>query len=327
MNTLPLQFVERLKLLYPDSYESVLSFFSQTKPLSIRVNPLKTSVSHTLTALFQAGLQAQIVPWYEHAVIAGSVSAKILTELDLYKQGGFFIQSLSSMIPALILNPAPGDVVLDMAAAPGAKTSQMATLMKNKGTIIANDIDRNRIFKLKSILANQGVINTEIINIPGQSLWKKYPEYFDKVLLDVPCSMEGRFNTKDPKSYSHWSSKKVKNLAKLQKWMLRSALSSVKQGGMVVYSTCTLAPEENEEVVSWILEKEKGNVSVHNIKLKDAPLQNGLTSWKEKKFPSDLAHTKRIVPDGKMEGFFIAALIKTGKTVYRGDSLEHSNLY
>src|SRR6185437_11372051 len=120
------------------------------------------------------------------------------------------------------------DVILDMTASPGSKTTQMATLMHNQGKIIANDKSRQRVFRLKANLKQQGVTNTDTFSLPGEFLWRKFPEVFDEVLLDAPCSMEGRISLLDEESYKDWSVKKVKELANLQKWLIRSAVSCVK---------------------------------------------------------------------------------------------------
>ena len=238
-----------------------------------------------------------------------------ITELSVYKEGKVYIQSLSSMIPALILSPTKDDVVLDMAAAPGSKTTQMAMMMNNGGQIVANDMSHERLYKLKANLAQQSVTNTTCSHSAGQSLWQRYPEYFDKVLLDAPCSMEGRFDGTDPETFDDWSTKKIKRLSKLQKWLLRSAVSATKVGGTIVYSTCTLAPEENEEVINWILEKEARTVQLEDISIEGLEMMNGLTSWQDKQFTPELTKTKRILPSNTMEGFYIAKIKKIQSNV------------
>src|SRR6202035_4766795 len=122
-----------------------------------------------------------------------------------------------------------------------------------------------RLFKLKENFKTMGVINAKVLNLPGESFWKQLPEYFDKTLVDVPCSMEGRIRCDDPKSYKDWSTKKIKQLSKLQKYLLRSAVSATKVGGTIVYSTCTLAPEENEEVIEWVVNKTPDALIVEKI--------------------------------------------------------------
>ena len=151
--------------------------------------------------------------------------------------------------------------------------------------------------------------------MPGELIWQKYPEYFDKVLVDVPCSMEGRFRCDDGATYEDWSTGKIKKLAKIQKWILRSAVSAAKPGGTIVYSTCTLAPEENEEIIDWLLEKEKGKVVAEDVVMQGFAFDPSLSSWNNVVFSSQVAKTKRIFPQKNMEGFFIAKLKKVSSTL------------
>ena len=285
-NCLPEKFIEKLSVLIPEKSkrDQVLASFSQEKKTAIRINTLNASVKEILVLFEEEQIQFEQSDIAKEALIILNKTSRELTEMAAYKEGKIYIQSLSSMIPALVLDPQKDEKILDMAAAPGSKTSQIAALMNNTGELVANDIDRNRLFRLRSVLAQLNVTNTKVISIPGQRLWEQYKEYFDRVLLDAPCSMEGRFNCDDPISIAHWSQKKVKNLAKLQKWLLRSAISATKVGGTIVYSTCTMSPEENEEIVEWILEKEKGTIQ-HTL-------------------------SKRILPDSYMEAFFIASFLK-----------------
>jgi 16S rRNA (cytosine1407-C5)-methyltransferase len=207
------------------------------------------------------------------------------------------------MLPIFLLDPKPEELVLDMAAAPGSKTIQIAEYMKNTGTIIANDISRTRIYKMQANLNHYGVLNAVTSTIPGQKIWMKYPEYFDKVLIDAPCSMEGRIKTYDISSYKNWSVKEIKKLAKIQKWLLRAAISATKPGGSIIYSTCTLAPEENEDVIRWILEKEKKAITLEKIEFTTLPNK------------SLLPGTFKIFPTSICEGFFIAKIKKCKSNV------------
>ena len=293
MESLPDDFIKRITARYSTITKDVIPQIFCKKPVSVRVNTLKSTTLDVTSQLDDLAIPFEKISWYQDAFLVPTATAKQITETLLYKEGRIYIQSFSSMIPALVLNPKSGEKILDMAAAPGSKTTQMAMMMKNKGEILANDIDSNRIYRLKSLLSNQGVTNAITSRLPGQSLWTKYPEYFDTVLLDAPCSMEGKFDINDPKSYDHWSLRKVKNLSKLQRWMLRSAVSATKTGGTIVYSTCTLSPEENEEVIEWILEKEKDNIILEKIIIENLPLEKGY-----------------ILPSSKMEGFFVAKLKK-----------------
>ncbi|HSW89144.1 MAG TPA: RsmB/NOP family class I SAM-dependent RNA methyltransferase, partial [Candidatus Saccharimonadales bacterium] len=238
-----------------------------------------------------------------------------LMETPLYKEGLLYIQSLSSMIPALVLNPHPKELVLDLAAAPGSKTTQMATMMRNTGILVANDISRARMYKLKANVANQSVTNTTFLNLPGQFIWKKYPEYFDRTLVDAPCSLEGRINCYDPKSYQDWSPKKVDLLSQKERFLLRSAISATKPGGIIVYSTCTLSPEENEEVIDWILKKEGDAIDIEPIEIKGLKSDEPIMQWRKQTFNPRIKNTLRIFPSSTMEGFFVAKIRKLKSTI------------
>ena len=240
---------------------------------------------------------------------------RALSETPQYRNGELYVQSLSSMLPPLILNLQPGERVLDIAAAPGSKTTQMASLMDNHGEIIANDTSRTRIYRLKANMALQGASIAHVSRDDGRAIWKRYPEYFDKALVDVPCSMEGRFNTQDPKTYQDWSLKKVKDLSHLQRWLLRSAISATRPGGIIVYSTCTMSPEENEEVIDWVLAKERGNVIVEDVRLSGAVFDPAILVWNAKKFDTSIGKSARIYPTNLMEGFYIAKLKKIRSSV------------
>jgi NOL1/NOP2/sun family putative RNA methylase len=235
--------------------------------------------------------------------------------INLYKEGYLYVQSLSSMIPPLVLDPKKDEKILDIAAAPGSKTTQMATMMGNTGEILGNDTSPIRRLKLQANLKIQGATNTYTSGFAAQMIWEKFPEFFDKVLCDVPCSMEGRFATYEPKSYLGWSVKKVKNLSKLQKWMLRSAVSAAKEGGRIVYSTCTISPEENEEVIDWILDKEKGNIILEKISVTGLRFSEGITEWEGAKYNPEVLKCARIIPSDTMEGFFIASIRKIRSNV------------
>ncbi len=256
------------------------SIFDRILPTTFRVNTLKADPMSVNSALNKFNISFR----QEGFGFITSNPLREIQELDIYKNGEIYVQSLSSMLPPIILDPKSNEIILDICAAPGSKTSQIAALMQNTGQIIANDNSRIRIYKLEANLKNLGVTNTIIIHSSGQSLWQKYPDYFDKALVDVPCSMEGRFCTLNPKTYRDWSPVKVKILSKLQRFLLRSAFGCTKSGGTIVYSTCTLNTTENEAVVEWLIKKESGRV--------------------------ELISTQRINPSATMEGFFVAKLRK-----------------
>lgn len=314
---LPKQFLERLIVLYGNKkLDDVLKAFSVERPTTFRVNTLKTKIEHVLSVLQKHSFDVKPIPWIRGGFRLEHASLRDLQETNLYKNGEVYVQSTSSMIPALVLSPKKDESILDLTAAPGSKTTQMASLMQNTGQIVANDNSPIRIHKLKANLEMQGVTNTKVTHIAGQILWQTYPEHFDKALLDAPCSMEGRYSLKDPQESGEWSIKRIQSLADRQNWLLRSAVSATKPNGCIVYSTCTIAPEENEEVIAWILKKEKGAVILEDIVIPNLPMVDGLTRWKNREFGSEMKKTKRIIPSKDMEGFFIAKLKKLRPTIH-----------
>lgn len=308
---LPVTFLEKLKTLFSEEeIENIIASYSLPSDPSIRLNTLLADEKTILSELAKDQMSLQPIPWYKGAFLVMNMTTQDIIKLPSFEKGYFYLQGLSSMLPVLILDPKGEDIVLDMAAAPGSKTTQIATLLHNKGKIFANDISRERLFKLRAIIKQQGVTNTEIMTLPGEKIWQELPDYFDKVLLDAPCSMEGRFQADEVASYDHWSPKKVKELSHRQRYLLWSAVSTTKVGGTIVYSTCTLSPEENEEVVNFVVEKAQGSVSIEKIEIEGVPAKNGLTSWKKKIFLPELSNTMRILPQKNYEGFYVAKLRK-----------------
>jgi NOL1/NOP2/sun family putative RNA methylase len=307
-------FYKRLKqLVDTQTYRSILKAYSCVHKTTFRVNRIKTSNENAIKVLQDNSIPFKQISWYPDAFIIDA-SKETLMNLDIYKNGSIYVQSLSSMLPVLVMDTQPNDKILDIASAPGSKTTQIASILNNTGEILANDNSHIRIYKLKANLLLQGVTNTHVVFGAGQILWKQYPEYFDKTLVDVPCSMEGRFNTAIPSTYDHWSLSKVKELSERQKWLLRSAISATKVNGIIVYSTCTLSPEENEGVIDWILKKEKGRVVVEDIH-KSFPLSPSISKWNDKEYAHDVTKTKRIIPTSTMEGFYVAKLRKIESTI------------
>ncbi len=308
---LPAGFLERLKqIVPPQKFDEFVNTFTEPKPTTFRVNILKASPSPMKERLEHAGFGLEIVRWYPAAFILRRGALRDLQKEEAYAKGEIYVQSLPSMIPPLVLNPQPGEVILDLTAAPGSKTTQIATLMKGEGRLVANDNDKVRFFKLKANVESQGVSNVELSLRYGESFGKYQPEIYDRVLLDAPCSAEGRFLTREPKSFGFWKPAKVKEMARKQKKLVFSALHALKTGGLMVYSTCTYAPEENEEVLNWALEKFQPAIELEEIRL---PLTNqmaGLSRWQKEGFDPSVRRAVRIMPTRDMEGFFVAAIRK-----------------
>ena len=316
-SSLPKPFVERLKnIIPPQKYQETLTSFAQKRPTTLRTNTLKIKSNQLRKDLADKGILIHPVPWYSDAFYLDNISLRDLEKTKEYSEGLLYVQSLSSMIPPIILNPNPHQKVLDITAAPGSKTTQIAAFMGNQGELIANDISPIRILKLKSILNRLGVTNTKVTQKPAERIWLDYPEYFDKVLVDAPCSMEGRCSIWEKDSMKNWSVGNINKLSYKQKTILRSAVSAAKVGAYIVYSTCTLSAEENEEVVDWILNKEKGALEIEPIHIPHLSFLPGMTEWDSKRYHPNLQKTLRILPDKYMEGFYIAKLKKIRSTVH-----------
>lgn len=312
---LPKILIARLeKLLSKNKFYQTLRAFSEKRPATFRTNTLKITSSDLVERLENNGFKIKKVNWYKDAFIY-SGSQRDLEKTDFYKNGFFYIQSLSSMIPPIILEPKPGEKILDITAAPGSKTTQIAGMMQNRGEIVANDVSKVRLEILKANLIKQGVNIVKTSNNDARNVWLENREYFDRTLADVTCSMEGTISSFDRNTYKGWSPENIKILSHKSKYILRSAVSSTRVGGRVVYSTCTLAPEENEEVIDWILEKEKNSLTVERIYVPGIVTDSGVLEWEGKRYSSQVANTVRIIPSELMEGFFIATLRKIKPTV------------
>lgn len=321
--TVPVQLLTLLKELYPEYFSQICSAWQAPKALTIRHNPLKDPDTEALAELTNLGLTITPMPWYQDAwlVTAPNLAvSELIAKLESSKAhqiGQVYRQNLASMIPPLLLDLPDNAQVLDIAASPGSKTSQIAAILNNSGAIVANDISQPRLYKLRGNLERLGVTNVTTRHGLGEKIWQQFPAVFDSALVDVPCSMEGRIRFDKPATYENWSIKQNKSLAKRQQWLLMSAISTTKPGGCIVYSTCTLSPIENECVIDWVLSRSKRQLRIETITIPDFPsnLENGeqvvvpgLTQWEKKTFAPDLAKTWRIIPNSLMEGFYVAKL-------------------
>jgi len=214
-------------------------------------------------------------------------------------------------VAVCILDPQPGERVLDMCAAPGSKTSQMAAHMNNEGTIAAIDAIRKRCYKLRSVLKLLGVTNATVTLLDARR-YRNDGELFDKILVDAPCSSEGRFLNNVPRTYAYWSTRKVKEMVRKQRGILIHAARLLKPGGVLVYSTCTFSPEENEGVINWLLKKVKTAVKIDSIKADSVLTYSPLQEWQGTVYNKRVQNCARVLPTKKMEGFFIAKITKEG---------------
>jgi len=290
-------FKEYFESLIPGELDKFIE--SCKKPLleSIRVNHLKISPEKLKENLSTQGWEFAPVPFYGNALIVKKRNASLGNTLE-HCMGHYYVQEQSSMIPPLVLNPKPGEVVLDCCASPGSKTTQMSEMMNNEGVIVANDMGLGRVSILSANLERMGSENVIVTNGDGNR-FGKYPEMFDKILLDAPCTGYGAIR-KDWSIAKMFNPKAYRFLANMQKELLKNCWKALKPKGEMVYSTCTLTKEENEDNISEFLGYNP-DAKIADIALKGFENQRGI----------DLKESIRIWPHRiDMEGFFIAKLVK-----------------
>lgn len=303
---LPIDFIDELNDEFSSKMvDKILNGICEKRYTTFRINTIKTNLEEIRKVLEKNKIEVEELDLNGTiAFIVKNKNEKELKKLEIYNEGKIYLQSISSMIPPIVLNPKENDKVLDLTAAPGSKTTQMAAMMNNKGSILANEIDKIRFERLKYNLNMQNVIIAETINKDGVLIGDLFEEEFDKVLLDAPCSGEGRFRIDDKETYLKWSIKMKKELSKLQKELLKSASKACKKGGKIVYSTCTLNRSEDEEIVDYAI-KELG-LELEEIDLKMKNIIHGNTKGLDK----SIDKTIKIIPNKNTEGFYVAKFIK-----------------
>lgn len=310
---LPALFLERLKNILPEAlYGRALQGFFSPRPLTVRINTLRTGRGPLLQELKKRNIVYREIAWSKEALILDGISPEGLGAGDLVTEGLIYRQGLSSMLPAVLLAPRPEDQVLDMCAAPGSKATQMAALMNNQGKIICVEAVRGRYYKLKSVARITGADNISF-HLMDARRFRARGRLFDKILVDAPCSSEGRFRADTPKTFAYWSLRKIKETVRKQKGLLLAASRLLRPGGVLVYSTCTFAPEENEGVVHWLLKKTEGSLQTEEIRVPGVENYPSVTQWNGKVFNDQVKRILRVLPGEDMEGFFIAKLKKTDK--------------
>lgn len=263
---LPEAFLDSMAAIMPSHLNMDDFIAACQRPLrkSIRVNTLKISVADFQVRAQQKGWQLEPVPWCQEGFWITADEQQIpLGNTAEHMAGLFYIQEASSMMPVSALFNQPNtryQSVLDMAAAPGSKTTQIAALMNNQGVLVANEYSASRVKVLHANIERCGIRNTALSNFDGQVFGGWLPEQFDAVLIDAPCSGEGTVR-KDPDAMKNWSQAAIESIADTQKALIESAFQALKVGGSLVYSTCTLSREENQHVC-WHLKNTYGD-AVH----------------------------------------------------------------
>jgi NOL1/NOP2/sun family putative RNA methylase len=307
------RFIERLRLLLKDEND-IKKFLevSKTKPRkSIRVNTLKITPEKLKKKLEKKGWKIRQLPNHPEIMqIISEIEPGEIGTTTEHLLGYYYVQEITSMMPLLSLSPSEGEILLDLCAAPGSKTTQAAAMMQNKGTIIANDVSIPRLIILIANLERCGVTNAIITRHPGNEVAEKLNKLnfkFDKMLIDAPCSGEGNIRC-SPRTFMEWSEPMLSALAKKQKRIASSAINLLKPGGELVYSTCTHAPEENELIIQHLLDNFNLKIIPVTLPIKTRP---GITEWNSQKLNPEMKNAVRIYHhDNDMEGFFLCKLKK-----------------
>lgn len=271
----------------------------------LRINTLRIGVEEGRNMLAKRGFRLTPLPFYGPGFRVDYHPGEMGRTLE-HAAGLFYIQDPSSMIPPVILCPVAGERVLDVAAAPGSKTTQMSAMMENQGLILANDPDRQRLKALHGALDRLGCLNVATCSADGARLVGIYQGLFDAVILDAPCSGLGTMH-KNPEVTRWWSWEKVARLVRIQRRLILSAFDSLSPGGRLVYSTCTVTPQENEGIVDYLL-RERPSARLLPFDVEGVSLSPGLTGWMGKTFHPSLSLTRRLYPldEPDHEAFYFA---------------------
>lgn len=308
------EFLEKLSKFYSkDDLEICKKGFSiEKRKTSFRVNTLKTNNEEVEKILKEKNIKFKKVNFLSNWYYLEEWNEKSLWDLDIFKNGYIYLQSISSQLPIEILDITENQTLLDITAAPGWKTSQAIAKWNNNIKVVANDNNAIRIDKLNFTLERQWCINYEIVKNDARNIVKNNPDYqcfFDKIIADLPCSAEWKFNTNNEKSYWYWSQEIVKKNYKLQKNILKEIIPALKSWWELIYSTCTISPEENEEIAHFILSNFP-ELEIQDINIKSEKIRPGLKNFNWKSYRKDVVKSIRVLPTETTEWFFIAKFKK-----------------
>ena len=287
-----------LKQYGKNTTKSILKGYSNNRPITLRANTLKTSINYIKNTLNTLNISFKNVPWYTDALILENTSEEQIKNLDIYKEGFIYLQNLSSMIPPIILNPQENENILDMAAAPGGKTTQMLALSQNKAFITACEKNKIRAERLKYNINKQNANRVNVMTKDSRNLDDFFS--FDKILLDAPCSGSGTINLSNNNLEKIFTKDLIDRSTKFQHQLLTKAVKLIKPGHEIIYSTCSILSVENENIVQDF---------IYSNKLQIIPIDKNV--FPDIHFlPTSIAGTLCIAPSELYEGFFVAKLKK-----------------
>lgn len=276
----------------------IVKGYSQKRPVTLRANTLKTNISYIKNFFDNLGFKYKEVSWYTDALIMENISIDQIKNLEIYKSGEIYLQSLSSMIPPIILSPQENENILDMASAPGGKATQMLALSSNKAFITACEKNKIRAERLKYNINLQSANRINVMVKDSRTLDDFLS--FDKILLDAPCSGSGTININDNKLEKYFTEDLVNRSTKIQFNLLKKAITLLKPGHEMIYSTCSILAKENEEILQHFIKSNKVEIIPIDLnQFSDVDI-----------LPVNINGTLCICPSDLYEGFFVAKLKK-----------------
>lgn len=276
--------------------KEIIEGYQTKRKTTLRINTIKSNIEEIKKELEKEKIEYETIKWSKEALIIKNADEKTIQEMEIYKNGKIYLQSLSSMLPPIILEPKEGTDILDMAAAPGGKTTQIATLTNNKAHITACEKNKIRAERLKYNVDKQGA--TCVFIMPKDSRFIDDFFSFDQILLDAPCSGSGTLDYNDANIEKYFTEQLIERSSKTQKTLLSKAIKLLKPGHEMVYSTCSILDCENEDVVASVIKN--GNIEIVPINfegMEELPI-----------LPTKISGTLCVKPTELYEGFFVAKI-------------------
>ena len=298
-NKLPQFLIDELNKQYGEEITNkIILGYAENRVVSLRVNTLKANIEKVCEELTKNNIEFEKVYWSNVALVIKNATEEDIQKLSIYENGEIYLQSLSSMLPPVIMQPKENTDILDMTAAPGGKTTQIAAISNNNANITACEMNNIRIEKLKYNIDKQGATSVAIMQADSRNLSDYFA--FDQILLDAPCSGSGTIDINNEKTYKNFTDVLVEKSTKSQLTLLKKALKILKPGHEMIYSTCSILARENEDILNKAL---KGaNAEIVQIELEgieDIPL-----------LPTKIEGTLCVCPNKYYEGFFVAKIRK-----------------
>jgi len=276
--------------------ERIYKGYNSNRNVTLRINTIKVNVEDVKNKLSAENIEFTTVPWSEEALIINNRNEKELQEMDIYENGEIYLQNLSSMLPPIIMKPEPNEDILDMAAAPGGKTTQIAAITKNEAHITACELNSIRAERLRYNIEKQGASSVFVMQKDSRTIDDFFS--FDRILLDAPCSGSGTLDFSNENTFKFFSPKLVEKSSKAQLALLKKALKILKPGKELVYSTCSILSAENEDIVKEALKSANAEI---------VPIEfDGIETLPV--LPTKIEGTVCVCPSSLYEGFFIAKI-------------------